>query len=219
MTRSLPALGDGTALCLICPVAAMFLGVGLRETEPDLRRLPFPTMSTNGDQAVLPLASHPGSSSHLHLNVSDRDSRKERRGRRIAKKLGAKAVVSSHRRNPHLAGLVQASVVRIQRDPEILLLHRPRMSRAIGDPLGLHGSTANPVRTSASPLRCLHSHCPIFAIATTSTPPTPQMGRRKLELLPRSGPSAAPSPLSSPRMAPASSGTNTPRSNPFGDAK
>ncbi|KDQ59215.1 hypothetical protein JAAARDRAFT_33951 [Jaapia argillacea MUCL 33604] len=52
---------------------------------------------------------------------------------------------------------------------------------------------------------------------TNSTPPTPQMGRRKLELLPRSaGASATPSPLSSPKAA---SGTSSARSNPFGAAK
>jgi len=47
---------------------------------------------------------------------------------------------------------------------------------------------------------------------STSTPPTPQLGRRKLELAPRStsgGNSAAESPLASPKM----------RSNPFGAAK
>ncbi|KAJ3478524.1 hypothetical protein NLI96_g9690 [Meripilus lineatus] len=51
---------------------------------------------------------------------------------------------------------------------------------------------------------------------SNSTPPTPQMSRRKLELLPRSGaPSAVPSPLSSPN--PSSSSAS--RSNPFGAAK
>ncbi|RPD60979.1 RNA-binding domain-containing protein [Lentinus tigrinus ALCF2SS1-7] len=50
----------------------------------------------------------------------------------------------------------------------------------------------------------------------SSTPPTPQMGRRKLELLPRSSStSAAPSPLASPNP----STTHHPRSNPFGAAK
>lgn len=47
---------------------------------------------------------------------------------------------------------------------------------------------------------------------STSTPPTPQLGRRKLELAPRTtsgGNSAAESPLASPKM----------RSNPFGAAK
>ncbi|KAI0636185.1 hypothetical protein C8Q77DRAFT_1102013 [Trametes polyzona] len=49
-----------------------------------------------------------------------------------------------------------------------------------------------------------------------STPPTPQMGRRKLELLPRSSSSttsATPSPLASPNPS------NTSRSNPFGAAR
>ncbi|KII89606.1 hypothetical protein PLICRDRAFT_39716 [Plicaturopsis crispa FD-325 SS-3] len=51
----------------------------------------------------------------------------------------------------------------------------------------------------------------------SSTPPTPQLSRRKLELLPRSAStSASPSPLSSPKMAPA---TPSARSNPFGSAK
>ncbi|KAI0774981.1 hypothetical protein BD413DRAFT_290605 [Trametes elegans] len=51
---------------------------------------------------------------------------------------------------------------------------------------------------------------------SSSTPPTPQMGRRKLELLPRSSSStsATPSPLASPN--PSHSGS---RSNPFGAAK
>jgi translation initiation factor 4B len=54
---------------------------------------------------------------------------------------------------------------------------------------------------------------------TGSTPPTPQMGRRKLELLPRTGSaSVAPSPLSSPNLAP-SSPTPSNRANPFGGAK
>jgi len=50
-----------------------------------------------------------------------------------------------------------------------------------------------------------------------STPPTPQMGRRKLELLPRSGQvSSAPSPLASPKLG---GSQPTSRSNPFGAAK
>jgi len=47
---------------------------------------------------------------------------------------------------------------------------------------------------------------------TNSTPPTPQLTRRKLELLPRSGGGPTPSPLASPNPA-------NPRSNPFGAAK
>ncbi|ETW82934.1 hypothetical protein HETIRDRAFT_238319, partial [Heterobasidion irregulare TC 32-1] len=53
----------------------------------------------------------------------------------------------------------------------------------------------------------------------SSTPPTPQMGRRKLELLPRSGNvSVSPSPLASPKM-PHSATSTAPRANPFGAAK
>ncbi|KAH8093701.1 hypothetical protein BXZ70DRAFT_948768 [Cristinia sonorae] len=52
---------------------------------------------------------------------------------------------------------------------------------------------------------------------TSSTPPTPQLARRKLELLPRSSAgSAVPSPLSSPNPA---NPTSSSRSNPFGAAK
>ncbi|PCH42616.1 hypothetical protein WOLCODRAFT_137991 [Wolfiporia cocos MD-104 SS10] len=53
---------------------------------------------------------------------------------------------------------------------------------------------------------------------SNSTPPTPNMGRRKLELLPRSsGTSAAPSPLASPN--PSTTAPSAPRSNPFGAAR
>jgi len=52
---------------------------------------------------------------------------------------------------------------------------------------------------------------------SSSTPSTPQLARRKLELLPRSSAnSAVPSPLSSPNPSAAPS---APRSNPFGAAK
>ncbi|KAG5723855.1 putative RNA-binding protein sce3 [Termitomyces sp. T112] len=53
----------------------------------------------------------------------------------------------------------------------------------------------------------------------SSTPPTPQLSRRKLELLPRSGtPSAAQSPLSSPKMGPTPTSSNA-RASPFGAAR
>ncbi|KAF7327587.1 Translation initiation factor 4B [Mycena kentingensis (nom. inval.)] len=53
----------------------------------------------------------------------------------------------------------------------------------------------------------------------SSTPPTPQLSRRKLELLPRSGNvSTAPSPLSSPKIGPTPT-TASARANPFGVAK
>ncbi|KAJ7086016.1 hypothetical protein B0H15DRAFT_844986 [Mycena belliarum] len=54
----------------------------------------------------------------------------------------------------------------------------------------------------------------------SSTPPTPQLNRRKLELLPRSGTvSTAPSPLSSPKIGPTPPVSAAPRSSPFGAAK
>ncbi|KAJ3854446.1 hypothetical protein EV368DRAFT_63290 [Lentinula lateritia] len=66
-------------------------------------------------------------------------------------------------------------------------------------------SRARPARDNTSP--------------TGSTPPTPQMGRRKLELLPRSGNgSNVPSPLSSPKIGPTPPSSGS-RSNPFGTAK
>jgi hypothetical protein len=60
-----------------------------------------------------------------------------------------------------------------------------------------------------------------FLLASNSTPPTPQLGRRKLELLPRSGnASATPSPLSSPKMGPTPpTSTSSNRANPFGAAR
>ncbi|KAF7978852.1 hypothetical protein HWV62_44667 [Athelia sp. TMB] len=52
---------------------------------------------------------------------------------------------------------------------------------------------------------------------SNSTPPTPQLTRRKLELIPKSNSgSASPSPLSSPKMA---NSTASSRSNPFGAAR
>ncbi|KAF9473756.1 hypothetical protein BDN70DRAFT_963877 [Pholiota conissans] len=55
---------------------------------------------------------------------------------------------------------------------------------------------------------------------SSSTPPTPQLARRKLELLPRSGnASVSPSPLSSPKMGPATPAPQNARPNPFGAAR
>ena len=52
--------------------------------------------------------------------------------------------------------------------------------------------------------------------ATNSTPATPQMGRRKLELLPRSGGSSV---TGTPLASPKGDRDPTVRSNPFGAAK
>jgi len=53
---------------------------------------------------------------------------------------------------------------------------------------------------------------------SNSTPPTPQLARKKLELLPRSGnASTSPSPLSSPKIGPPP--PINPRGNPFGAAR
>ncbi|KAH7106368.1 hypothetical protein BKA62DRAFT_292820 [Auriculariales sp. MPI-PUGE-AT-0066] len=55
---------------------------------------------------------------------------------------------------------------------------------------------------------------------SNSTPPTPVMTRRKLELTPRSGaPSNATSPLGSPKQASAQPATPPAKSNPFGAAR
>lgn len=57
-----------------------------------------------------------------------------------------------------------------------------------------------------------------YRLANDSAPPTPQMSRRKLDLLPRSdNASASPSPLSSPKMGPTPPASS--RSNPFGTAR
>jgi translation initiation factor 4B len=59
-----------------------------------------------------------------------------------------------------------------------------------------------------------------FLIASDSSPPTPQLARKKLELLPRSGnASASPSPLSSPKMGPSLPATSNSRGSPFGAAR
>lgn len=50
--------------------------------------------------------------------------------------------------------------------------------------------------------------------ANSSVPPTPQMTRRKLELLPRTGSSNTPSPLASPNPANAVA-----KPSPFGAAR
>ncbi|KZP27393.1 RNA-binding domain-containing protein, partial [Athelia psychrophila] len=53
---------------------------------------------------------------------------------------------------------------------------------------------------------------------SNSTPPTPQLTRRKLELIPRANSgSASPSPLSSPKLANSTAASS--RSNPFGAAR
>ncbi|KAF8802416.1 hypothetical protein BYT27DRAFT_7196601 [Phlegmacium glaucopus] len=55
---------------------------------------------------------------------------------------------------------------------------------------------------------------------SSSTPSTPQLARKKLELLPRSGnASTSPSPLSSPKMGPSPPATINSRGNPFGGAR
>jgi translation initiation factor 4B len=76
-----------------------------------------------------------------------------------------------------------------------------------------------PPRNNVSRAQAIHiSHLLAkCSLANDSTPPTPQPGRRKLDLLPRSGNvSASPSPLSSPKMGPT---PPTSRSNPFGAAR
>lgn len=99
------------------------------------------------------------------------------------------------------------------------VLQPPSGKTATGDGLELSHETQRHVcrfpltkQKSSDANRC----CAILAVvANNSTPPTPQMGRRKLELLPRStSVSATPSPLASPNPSATSS-----RSNPFGAAR
>jgi translation initiation factor 4B len=82
---------------------------------------------------------------------------------------------------------------------------------------------SRPTRTNVSRTPISADICRLLAecsLADGSTPPTPQLGRRKLDLLPRSGNgSASPSPLSSPKMAPMPPTVPTVRANPFGAAR
>ena len=88
----------------------------------------------------------------------------------------------------------------------------PRTMTTGGVPVVSHAAVLL-VRSHLTPLVSLRSP---RNPASNSTPPTPQMSRRKLELLPRSSaPSAVPSPLSSPNP----SNPPAPRANPFGAAK
>ncbi|KIL67443.1 hypothetical protein M378DRAFT_73487, partial [Amanita muscaria Koide BX008] len=87
---------------------------------------------------------------------------------------------------------------------------RPAVARTRYD--GKDGATDDADWRSAAKSRAIRNdNSPV-----ASNPPTPQLSRRKLELLPRSeNVSSSPSPMSSPKMSPASSS----RPNPFGAAK
>jgi hypothetical protein len=99
------------------------------------------------------------------------------------------------------------------------------------DPVGDEGDWRSSVRPKPAgpggisrmcfPLLPFAASSSVSLPATNSTPPTPQMSRRKLELLPRSGnASATPSPLSSPKMGPTPpASTSSSRANPFGAAR
>ena len=141
--------------------------------------------------------------------------RKARRALQTRKKSGVKA-----------ASLFHPLAVNQKRDLEVYgveatwrLLRTTVVKKVIGEvPLALE-----PV---ASLVRFFHrTYLSLFTLvlvlASNSTPPTPQMGRRKLELLPRSGnASATPSPLSSPKMGPTPpTSSSSTRANPFGAAR
>lgn len=95
--------------------------------------------------------------------------------------------------------------------------HSLWLMRVIGEtPLGR--SLAHVATSLVREGLCTQYLIPDHSLANGSTPPTPQMGRRKLDLLPRSGNvSASPSPLSSPKMGPTPPASS--RSNPFGAAR
>ena len=79
---------------------------------------------------------------------------------------------------------------------------------------GLSSRNSTSRECVALPIRNNHL---LEGTATSSTPPTPQLTRRKLELLPRTGTaSSTPSPLASPKM---SQSTPASRPSPFGAAK
>ncbi|KAH7912305.1 hypothetical protein BJ138DRAFT_1148629 [Hygrophoropsis aurantiaca] len=87
-----------------------------------------------------------------------------------------------------------------------------------GSARGRHDSLQNkePIVSDEGDWRSTRPRVTSGVSPTNSTPPTPQLGRRKLELLPRSGNSTSPSPLSSPKISPA---VPVARANPFGAAR
>ncbi len=134
---------------------------------------------------------------------------------------------------PKKLGLSEASSNQVMADPQAVDLD-PRGAgptwvppkippalprRTIGGGQDVSRGAALLVRHSPNKYcpRCSCITLDSLVLASSSTPPTPQMSRRKLELLPRSNaPSAVPSPLSSPNP---SNTPMAPRSNPFGAAK
>lgn len=172
------------------------------------------TSSTIGDPpAPLLVRPHPKSP---RTNAEARVFEAQMRDRRVLliRKIRGQKVANSN----HPVLLRNALPVPDLEAFEEALLARPillaRQKRTTGDgPVGQFRETARHVsRTSTflSPLL-------IVIVANNSTPPTPQLSRRKLELLPRSNAtSAVPSPLSSPNPSHAVPAS---RPNPFGAAR
>jgi hypothetical protein len=175
-------------------------------------------MWTSGARAGRPRVSQRASLMAHRLSAGVQASRfPVKRALPIQRKCGHVVAASSQPRiRLPVVSVEEASAVETW-DRLVSHLHRhPQKSLSTGGLRVLRASTV--LLVSVVP-QCQSSFCSP-GIATNSTPPTPQMGRRKLELLPRAtGASAGPSPLSSPRMAHSPSGSSTPRSNPFGDAR
>ena len=133
--------------------------------------------------------------------------------RPIRKITGQWEAGSSHPKMPG-AGILEAGLVAFAEEEITMLLPLVLPKRIIGVVRLVHGFLA----AVAAVRVCI---CPLFvgswpdnpSLAVDSVPSTPQMGRRKLELLPRSGSqSTAQTPLSSPKMASAQAA----KANPFG---
>ncbi|KIJ66794.1 hypothetical protein HYDPIDRAFT_174153 [Hydnomerulius pinastri MD-312] len=86
-----------------------------------------------------------------------------------------------------------------------------------GSVRGRFDSTAAKDAPDEGDWRSARPRAPGGTSPSSSTPPTPQVSRRKLELLPRSSTnSTTPTPLSSPKLA---SNPGAPKASPFGAAK
>lgn len=191
-------------------------------------RAPLPTTQTTGDQVglrvhLLQLRLLPTRRVAPHSNdvgpASEARRVLPRAAQRIPKSPGrseasSSPVLSLRRETPLVAGLEAFAVNQTWGHPRRLPALRTNLT---GDGREQSHETAHLVSLQMPDRKCFPlTHRP-SSTATSSTPPTPQLARRKLELLPRStAGSAVPSPLSSPNPAnPASQS----RSNPFGTAK
>lgn len=200
----------------INPVTA--LGGGTTVLLVSLPRPPCLTMHPTGAPLVLPHVPRLSRPRTLKVGSGEGDLARVNlrlRGPRTPKMSGsgARSFVPVHLRRP-ASGLAAGSVACGETRVDLSLLPPAQLSlrRVIGDGHGRFPEIRLHVCSLSRRSSYRYSSCPL---ANSSTPPTPHMGRRKLELLPRSSSgSAAPSPLASPN--PSTAGA---KANPFGAAK